>query len=75
MIHRTGVLKIGQASVGIAVSSPHRAEAFLACQYAIDRLKEIVPIWKKEAWDDGSQWIGWENEGHEHPAAPLGTTA
>lgn len=62
IVHRTGVLKIGEASVAIAVSSPHRAEAFSACQYAIDRLKQIVPIWKKEVWDDGSQWIGWENE-------------
>lgn len=60
--HRTGVLKIGEASVVIALSCPHRAEAFAACQYAIDRLKQIVPIWKKEVWDDGSAWIGWENE-------------
>ncbi len=67
IVHRTGVLEIGQASVGIALSSPHRAEAFAACQYAIDRLKQIVPIWKKEVWDDGSQWIGWEHEhSHEH---------
>ncbi|MDQ3808793.1 MAG: molybdenum cofactor biosynthesis protein MoaE [Chloroflexota bacterium] len=62
MVHRTGVLDVGQASVVIAVSAPHRGEAFAASQYAIDRLKEVVPIWKKEVWDDGSQWIGWENE-------------
>jgi molybdopterin synthase catalytic subunit len=62
IIHRTGVLQIGQASVIIAISAPHRGEAFAASQYAIDRLKEIVPIWKKEVWDDGSQWIGWEHE-------------
>src|SRR5258708_15948490 len=62
MVHRTGVLEIGQASVAIAVSAPHRGEAFAACQYAIDRLKQIVPIWKKEVWSDGSQWIGWEDE-------------
>jgi molybdopterin synthase catalytic subunit len=66
MVHRTGVLQIGQASVAIAVSAPHRGEAFAAAQYAIDRLKEIVPIWKKEVWSDGSQWIGWENEAHAH---------
>lgn len=62
IVHRTGVLRIGEASVVIGVASPHRAEAFAAAQYAIDRLKEIVPIWKKEVWDDGSAWIGWENE-------------
>jgi molybdopterin synthase catalytic subunit len=63
IVHRTGVLEVGQASVVIAISAPHRGEAFAASQYAIDRLKQIVPIWKKEIWDDGSQWIGWE---HEH---------
>jgi molybdopterin synthase catalytic subunit len=67
MVHRTGVLEIGQASVAIAVSAPHRGEAFAAAQYAIDRLKQIVPIWKKEVWSDGSQWIGWEHE-HQHAA-------
>lgn len=58
--HRTGVLAIGEASVAIAVASPHRGEAFRACQYAIDRLKQTVPIWKKEVWSNGEQWIGWE---------------
>jgi molybdopterin synthase catalytic subunit len=62
IVHRTGVLEIGQASVVIAVATPHRAEAFAACQFAIDKLKETVPIWKKEVWSDGSQWIGWEHE-------------
>src|ERR1051326_4159027 len=66
IVHRTGVLQIGQASVVIAVSAPHRGEAFAAAQYAIDRLKQIEPIWKKEVWSDGSQWIGWENEAHAH---------
>jgi molybdopterin synthase catalytic subunit len=65
IVHRTGVLEIGQASVVIAVAAPHRGEAFAASQYAIDRLKEIVPIWKKEVWSDGSQWIGWEHQ-QEH---------
>lgn len=68
MVHRTGVLEIGQASVAIAVSAPHRGEAFAAAQYAIDRLKQIVPIWKKEVWSDGSQWLGWEHEAHEQEA-------
>jgi molybdopterin synthase catalytic subunit len=54
------VLEIGQASVMIAVATPHRAEAVAACQYAIDRLKQIVPIWKKEVWEGGESWI----EGH-----------
>jgi molybdopterin synthase catalytic subunit len=62
IVHRTGVLKIGEASVAIAIASPHRAEAFAAGQYAIDRLKQVVPIWKKEVWSDGSQWIGWEHQ-------------
>ena len=62
IVHRTGVLEVGQASVVIAIAAPHRGEAFAASQYAIDRLKQIVPIWKKEIWDDGSQWIGWEHE-------------
>ena len=66
IVHRTGVLEIGQASVVIAVSAPHRHEAFEAAGYAIARLKEVVPIWKKEVWSDGSQWIGWEHESHTH---------
>jgi len=58
IVHRTGALAIGEASVAIAVASPHRHEALQACAYAIERLKEIVPIWKKEVWADGSEWIG-----------------
>lgn len=58
MVHRLGHLDIGEVSVAVAVSSPHRAEAFDACRYAIDRLKELVPIWKKENWADGSmEWV------------------
>ena len=60
IIHRTGHLTIGEASVVIAVSAPHRHAAFEACEYAIVRLKEIVPIWKKEAYTDGAVWIGSE---------------
>ena len=56
--HRTGEVKIGEASVAVAVSSPHRADAFAAGQWLIDSLKEIVPIWKQERWTDGnSEWI------------------
>ena len=55
--HRTGVLQIGEAAVIIAVSTPHRAQAFAACQFAIDTLKETVPIWKKEVFEDGEVWV------------------
>ena len=58
MAHRLGRCAIGEASIVICVASPHRKEAFEACHYAIDRVKEIVPIWKKEVWRDGSVWIG-----------------
>ena len=58
IVHRLGHLEVGEVSVGVAVSCPHRAEAFEACRYAIDRLKLIVPIWKKENWADGtSEWV------------------
>jgi molybdopterin synthase catalytic subunit len=56
--HRLGKLKIGEISVLVAISSPHRAEAFEACRYAIDSLKTDAPIWKKEFWLDGvSSWV------------------
>src|SRR5262249_32688260 len=58
MVHRLGHLELGEVSVAVAVMCPHRAQAFEACRYAIDRLKEIVPIWKKENWADGkSEWV------------------
>lgn len=56
--HRLGRMEIGETAVVIAVSSAHRRPAFAACQYAIDRIKEIVPIWKKEYYEEGSAWIG-----------------
>ena len=56
MVHRLGRMEIGEASVAIAVCSPHRADAFEACRYAIDTLKATVPIWKKEFWAGGSEW-------------------
>jgi len=56
--HRTGVVAVGEASVGIAISSAHRAPAFAACKQAIDTLKLTVPIWKKERYADGEVWIG-----------------
>jgi molybdopterin synthase catalytic subunit/molybdopterin converting factor small subunit len=56
--HRLGKVDIGECSVVIAVSSPHRDAAYKASRYAIERLKQIVPIWKKEMWEDGSEWKG-----------------
>lgn len=58
--HRVGHLDLGEASVIIAVASPHRGEAFEACRHAIETLKKTVPIWKKEVWEDGEVWIGME---------------
>jgi MoaE-MoaD fusion protein len=58
ILHRAGRLAIGEASVAIAVASAHRADAFAGCRHAIERLKEDVPIWKKEIRKDGSVWVG-----------------
>jgi len=58
MRHRTGKLQIGEISVVIAASSSHRAEAFAACSEALDLLKERVPVWKKEYFEDGEVWVG-----------------
>jgi len=55
--HRTGKLEVGEVAVAIAVAAPHRGEAFEACRHAIDRLKELVPIWKKEFAVDGAYWV------------------
>jgi molybdopterin synthase catalytic subunit len=57
LVHRLGPLEIGEASVAVAVASPHRGEAFGACRFAIDTLKARVPIWKKELYADGSAWL------------------
>lgn len=61
LVHRTGELAIGETAVAIAVSAGHRPAAFAACRWLIDTLKQRVPIWKKEWYDDGSAWIA------EHP--------
>ena len=55
--HRQGVLTIGDVAVVIAVSTPHRQAAFEACKYTIDTLKQTVPIWKKEVFEDGEEWV------------------
>jgi len=56
-IHRTGTLKVGEVSVAVAVSSGHRKEAFEACKFAIDSIKEKAPIWKKEFSESGTEWL------------------
>lgn len=66
--HRLGSVPVGEISVIIAVSSPHRDAAYEASRYAIERLKQIVPIWKKEIWEDGSEWKG-------HQLGPWNPTA
>ena len=69
-LHRTGSLTIGDVSVICVASAPHRGEAFRACRLMIDRLKERVPIWKREHGPDGPYWVGWEDArcppGHGH---------
>ena len=60
--HRLGSLEIGEASLVVAVSSAHRKEAFEACQYSIDRIKQIVPIWKKEFFEGGEVWVGSQSD-------------
>jgi len=69
--HRIGPVEIGETSVAISVSAAHRGEAFEACRFAIDRLKEIVPIWKKEYFEGGEIWVGCQTShppevGHRH---------
>lgn len=68
--HRLGRVDLTEISVVIAVSTPHRAECYEASRYAIERLKQIVPIWKKEVWEDGSEWKGHQN-GPWNPTAKI----
>ncbi|RSK27943.1 molybdenum cofactor biosynthesis protein MoaE [Bacillus sp. HMF5848] len=65
--HRIGRLDITEIAVVIAVSTPHRKDAYEANEYAIERIKEIVPIWKKEFWEDGESWIGDQLETKAYP--------
>jgi MoaE-MoaD fusion protein len=69
IVHRTGRLEIGETSVVIAVSAPHRRAAFEACEWAIHELKRTVPIWKKEVFEDGEVWV----EGEGTPIPDLGS--
>ncbi|MCS4486014.1 molybdenum cofactor biosynthesis protein MoaE [Staphylococcus americanisciuri] len=66
MVHRIGALAISDIAVCISVSSPHRKDAYAANEYAIERIKEIVPIWKKEIWEDGAEWQGHQRGYHEN---------
>ncbi|MEB6113508.1 MULTISPECIES: molybdenum cofactor biosynthesis protein MoaE [Kurthia] len=65
--HRVGLLAISDIAVVIAVSSPHRKVAYEANEFAIERIKQIVPIWKKEHWEDGTAWIGDQLENVPYP--------
>ncbi|MEO6029002.1 MAG: molybdenum cofactor biosynthesis protein MoaE [Candidatus Binatia bacterium] len=69
MVHRVGVVPVGQVSVAVAVSAAHREEAFAACRFGIDTLKATVPIWKKEYYEGGEHWVG---PCHAHGAAGRG---
>lgn len=70
LVHRLGRLEVGDVSVAVAVACPHRVEAFEACRYAIDRIKEVVPIWKKDLGADGrAEWV------HPHDVTAPGTGA
>ena len=60
VIHRLGLVRVGEASIAIACSSPHRGDAFDACRQMIDRFKQTVPIWKKERGPGGEEWVGWQ---------------
>jgi len=62
LVHRLGRLEVGEISVAVAVSAPHRGDAFAACRHAIDRLKEVVPIWKKDLGEGRAEWV--------HPGGP-----
>ena len=63
--HRYGRLEIGEISMVVAVATPHRKEAFAACWHAVDRIKEIAPIWKKEFFENGAVWVGCGAHAHE----------
>ena len=71
IVHRLGRLEIQDISLVVVVASPHRKEAFAACQYSVDRIKQTVPIWKKEFFEDGEVWVGSQEhaESYEHAEA------
>lgn len=60
VVHRLGLLQVGDSSIAIVCSSPHRADSFDACRQIIDLIKQTVPIWKKEKGPGGEEWVGWQ---------------
>jgi molybdopterin synthase catalytic subunit len=70
--HRIGTLEISDIAVVIAVSSPHRKAAYEANEYIIERIKQIVPIWKREQWEDGTEWIGDQSGQNAYPKGECG---
>lgn len=62
VVHRLGHLVVGESSIAIVAAAPHRREAFEACRMMIDRIKETVPIWKKERGPGGEEWVGWQGK-------------
>ena len=68
IVHRIGRLEIEDISLVVAIASPHRKEAFQACGYVVDRIKETVPIWKKEVFEDGQVWVGCQSHAVPSPA-------
>jgi molybdopterin synthase catalytic subunit len=71
VVHRTGTLAVGEVAIVCAASAPHRDEAYRACRALIDRVKALVPIWKREHGPDGAHWVGWQDarcdeHGHAH---------
>jgi molybdopterin synthase catalytic subunit len=79
LLHRVGRVEVEEVAVVVAVSTPHRAEAFAAAQFCIDTLKHTVPIWKRETWEGGSDWSvcsldGAESHSHGSPLVPIPST-
>lgn len=69
IVHRIGRLEIEDISLVVAIASPHRKEAFQACGYVVDRIKETVPIWKKEVFEDGQVWVGCQSHAVHAPVS------
>ena len=74
LLHRIGKLEVGEVSVVVAASTPHRAEAFAAAQFCIDAVKHAVPIWKRETWSGGTDWTlcAHQIDGADHDRSPVG---
>jgi molybdopterin synthase catalytic subunit len=68
LLHRVGVLRVGDVTVVVVVSAPHRREAFAAAEHCIDAIKRTVPIWKRETWPGGSDWVRCDHDGVPAPA-------